>query len=99
MKKTIDEMICYHNETLDKLNDLACSLCNTYDDIDDTSANDRYFDVVGKLREEGIFLCCEANQYDNRWMMTKDGYVITDDMLDEDEAKEYEAYHWTYKED
>lgn len=48
-------MICYHNETLDKLNDLACSLCNTYDDIDDTSANDRYFDVVGKLREEGIF--------------------------------------------
>lgn len=32
-------------------------------------------------------------------MMTKDGYVITDDMIDEDKAKEYEAYHWTYKED
>lgn len=98
MQETICEMINYHNETLDKLNDFACTLCDIYSDIDDTPANDKYFELFGKLREEGIFLCCEANQYDSHWMMTEDGYVVTDNMMTEAEADEYKAYHWMYKE-
>lgn len=49
MQETIYEMINYHNETLDKLNDFACALCDIYSDIDDTPASDKYFELVGKL--------------------------------------------------
>jgi len=98
MKETIYEMIRYHNELLNELQEFGGVLCDTYSDIDDTPANDKYFEVIGKFREEGIFLCCEANQHDNNWMMTEDGYVMTDEMLDEFDAKEYKAYRWTYKE-
>ena len=99
MKETIYEMIQYHNELLDEFQNFGSVLCDTYSDIDDTLANDKYFEVISKFREEGIFLCCEANQYDNDWLMTEDGYVMTDEMLDEIDDDEYKASRWAYKED
>lgn len=96
MNKTIYEMIQYHNELIDEFHDFAGVLCDTYADIDDTPANDKYFEVMGKFREEGIFLCCEANEYEINWIMTEDGYVIPSDVMSKEEAEEYRAYHWTY---
>lgn len=99
MKETIYEVIQYHNALLNEFQEFGGVLCDTYSDIDDTPANDKYFEVISKFREEGIFLCCEANQYDNNWMMTEDGYVMTDKMLDEFNTGEYKASRWAYKED
>lgn len=95
MKETIYEMIRYHNELLDEFQNFGGVLCDIYSNIDDTPANDKYFEVISKFREEGIFLCCEANQYDDDWMMTEDGYVVISEML----CEEDNAFRWTYKDD
>lgn len=95
MKDLLYKMIIYHNELLDEFQNFGGVLCDAYADIDDTLANDKYFEVIRKFREEGICLCCEANEYDDHWMMTKDGYVMPDDMIDEDD----EAFRWKYGDD
>ena len=95
--KTIYEMIRYHNELLDEFQAFTEVLCDTYENVDDTPINAKYFDVISKFREEGIFLCCEANQKSTKWMMTDCGFVVTDDMLDKMNTDKDKTFRWMYK--
>lgn len=81
----IYEGIDIHNETVNKLQDLAESLTKTYPDVEETEVNEAFCELWGKIITSAIWLCCEANHEDGGgWCTTSDWHVMRDKDVEKD---------------
>lgn len=86
MKREIllHSMISYHNSIVDKMQNLAESLIETYEDVEETDVNNAYVDVWNEIIQEAIWLCCEINDIDDGlWYTTDDWLVVKDEDVEE----------------
>jgi hypothetical protein len=75
------EAIEMHNNHVDKMQDLAQSLLDTYPEVESTPVNDAFGEAFSSLIGNAIYLCCEANSYgDCKWITTGDWKVVEDDV-------------------
>lgn len=76
----IYEAIDLHNAHIEDLQDLAEALIKQYPCIEETPVNDVFCKTFDSTKGVSIFLCCEANEFDDgEWMVTDDGYVVRED--------------------
>ena len=76
------EAIEMHNDHVEKMQDLAEILMNTYPNVESTPVNDAFIYAFNGLVGNAIYLCCEANSYGGKWMTTSDWKVVDDDVDD-----------------
>ena len=71
------EAIEMHNNHVDKMQDLAQSLMDTYPEVESTPVNDAFGEAFSSMIGNAIYLCCEANGYGGaKWMTTGDWKVV-----------------------
>ena len=83
--KAVFEAIDYHNEMVDKMQDLAETLLKVYPNVEETEVNDVFCNAFGSLGTMAILLCCEANAIEDEhpWMTTGDWHVMCVDTIEE----------------
>ena len=83
--ESVFEAIEYHNEMVDKMQDLAETLMKVYPDVESTEVNDAFCNAFGGLGTMAILLCCEANAIEEscQWMTTGDWHVVCADNFEE----------------
>ena len=70
------EAIEMHNNHVDKMQDLAQVLMDTYSEVESTPVNDAFSEAFNSMIGNAIYLCCEANGYGGvKWMTTGDWKV------------------------
>ena len=71
------EAIEMHNNHVDKMQDLAQALMDTYPEVESTPVNDAFSEAFNSMIGNAIYLCCEANGYGGvKWMTTGDWKVV-----------------------
>lgn len=71
------EAIEMHNEHVDKLKRLGCTLLEWYPDADDTPVGRAFCEAFDGVIGNAIYLCCEANSADDRkWYTSEDWHVF-----------------------
>lgn len=74
------EAIEMHNDHVEKMQDLAQVLMDTYPDVEHTPVNDAFIAAFNGLVGNAIYLCCEASAYGGSWMTTGDWQVVEKDV-------------------
>lgn len=71
------EAIEMHNNHVEKMQDLAETLMDNIPNVDDTPIDKAVGEAFNSLIGNAIYLCCEANGYNNgKWMTTGDWKVV-----------------------
>lgn len=84
------DLIEKHNEQLDTMYELAETLLETYPDIEETSVNDVFCNLMNVLTEQSVQLCAIANCVSNvEWYMDEEGFVFANNF----EIKECENHY------
>lgn len=82
------DVINQHNEQLDTMYGLAELLMETYPDVEKTSVNTAFCELMNGMIEQSIQLCAMANCVDDvEWYMDDNGFVFTEGV----EAEECEC--------
>ena len=73
------EAIEMHNNHVDKMQDLAQTLMDTYPDVENTDVDKAFGEAFNSIIGNAIYLCCEANGFNNgKWGTTEDWHVVCD---------------------
>lgn len=71
------DLIDIHNKHVDKMNEFAKVLLETYPDVENTPVNKAYSEAFNGVIINAVSLCCEANSYDGgKWMTDEDWHVM-----------------------
>jgi hypothetical protein len=77
---SLAEAIEMHNNHVNKMQDLAQALMDTYPDVENTPVDTAFCEAFSSLIGNAIYLCCEANGVDEcKWMTTEDWHVMRDE--------------------
>lgn len=89
----IFDVIEIHNKQIEKMQDLAQSLVDTFPNVDNTPVNEAFCNLYEVFAQMAILLCCEANSEDpdSKWATSEAWHVMSDDEFDNDnEDYEYD---------
>ena len=86
----IFEAIEFHNEQVDKMQDLAEALMAAYPNVEDTPVDKAFGEAFSSLIPMAILLCCEANSEDpdGKWCTSTSWHVMPDDAFDKEDNEE-----------